>query len=688
MNQKAHLLGDVTAEVDHPMLDRAFLETADYSTIISSTESPLIVGRRGTGKSAIFYQLQKVWGGDKSFKVVIVSPEDYEMITLYHFVELFGDRFSLLKAASKIFFRYLSVMEVAMELSKHYRFDSISGLDVLHIHLRNWRKLGNSPILRLKKKLDESLDSEIDPRLMVSELVANLQIDSLENDLATSINKTRLTCRLLYDRLDEGYEASEVSTALMTGLSMAVTNLNASIPGLRCFMFLRDNIARAIAETDPDYTRNLESRILRLHWDEQTLFYMICKRLRVAYNSNVEKDLEVWNSATSQDLRGRKGFRSCLRLTLYRPRDLIVLLNSAFYSAYKNKRVKIDNSDIESAAHEISNNRKRDLLQEYSDIIVGLELFLSQFAGGNRNLSYLETRELILKCKTSQSATPKVLQHLEILGVDGVIQSLYSIGFIGIKSGKGNSFIFSHDGKSAEVDLGDDTDMIIHPCYWMALGLSDHMFDDPKLAGEIYDDLDIEVTAESTDQRNKKIGQYIAKLGQIKEGTEGASEFEDWCESVVRIIFAGGIDNVELNPNKNSTQRRDVVATNIEGTTFWKRVKSDYQTRQVMFEVKNVARDLKSSEFRQALSYLTGPYGKVCFIITRSEKLDLVKGKELDWIQEMYFNHGVLIIKLTGKFLSTLLSKQRNTEKFPLIDRKMTGLLDRYLRVHLSLGKR
>ena len=54
-------LGDITAEKDHKMLKEAFWETSDYKTIMESPDRCVIVGRRGTGKSALTYKLNEYW---------------------------------------------------------------------------------------------------------------------------------------------------------------------------------------------------------------------------------------------------------------------------------------------------------------------------------------------------------------------------------------------------------------------------------------------------------------------------------------------------------------------------------------------------------------------------------------------------------------------------------------------------
>ena len=57
MVSQSNALGDIRAEHDHLMLQQAFIETADYRTLIESTDKVIAVGRRGTGKSALTFRL-------------------------------------------------------------------------------------------------------------------------------------------------------------------------------------------------------------------------------------------------------------------------------------------------------------------------------------------------------------------------------------------------------------------------------------------------------------------------------------------------------------------------------------------------------------------------------------------------------------------------------------------------------
>ncbi|ENT3138942.1 TPA: ATP-binding protein, partial [Escherichia coli] len=142
--------------------------------------------------------------------------------------------------------------------------------------------------------------------------------------------------------------------------------------------------------------------------------------------------------------------------------------------------------------------------------------------------------------------------------------------------------------------------------------------------------------------------------------------------------------DIKSHPNGNAVQRRDIIGTNGGKSDFWKRVLEDYKTRQVVFDAKNFE-ELGPSEYRQLQSYLTGPYGKLGFIINRDESEVLKSGKDLDWTKEMYQSHNSLIIKLPAKYISKLLQKLRNPEKHDAIDRQMGKLLTLYETSYMAI---
>jgi ABC-type uncharacterized transport system ATPase component len=55
-----NLLGAPRAESDIKMLNTAFVETQDFHALIDTRDFNFVVGRRGTGKSALFMKVSGV----------------------------------------------------------------------------------------------------------------------------------------------------------------------------------------------------------------------------------------------------------------------------------------------------------------------------------------------------------------------------------------------------------------------------------------------------------------------------------------------------------------------------------------------------------------------------------------------------------------------------------------------------
>ena len=223
---------------------------------------------------------------------------------------------------------------------------------------------------------------------------------------------------------------------------------------------------------------------------------------------------------------------------------------------------------------------------------------------------------------------------------------------------------------------------MVHPCYWMALGIADSELE-PTMAEEIFDDYEIHVFSQTSDIRKQKLGQLMGELDRMRPGDESASDFEDWCLRVIKVIFAAQLSNVELHPNGAAVQRRDVVARNLSKSDFWQRLIQDYQVRHVIFEVKNYA-ELGPDEYRQMASYLGDRYGQLGFVVTRANDENLISGVELTWVRELSNKKNILVVKLTGKFFSRILSKMRSPQRHDEADSQLNKLLDRYERLYLG----
>lgn len=684
---KTNPLGDIRAEYDHEMLDRVFYETPDYRSLLEEHKRRVVVGRRGTGKSAMFYKLKQHWAKEPRARMVELRPFETEVIGLRPIVALFGPKPSYLRAACKLVWQFALLQEILSQLTDNYKVRSDGTLRDQVEAARLWRGWGNSITQRLLRSLETKINKSESVESRISALAQVLQLQTLTELTQTALEVSRSSLQVIADKLDEGYEPDETGIAILSGLVYALDTISSSMPKTATTVFLRDNIFRAMQVQDPDYSRNIEGDVLRLHWDEYHLFNMICNRIRVAFKLEQENSLRTWNKVTARDLQGMDGFRHCLRLTLYRPRDLVGLLNNAFNHARSRDRTTIVNEDVEVSAREISSSRLDDLKKEYKEVIPGIERMIAAFGSVSTELSLQEVGELTSSLLDEESLGQAAAQTFAVLNSpEDIVHALYSVGFVGVWKPEASSWFFSHDGKMPDFSISEGSRILIHPCYWIGLNLQNNRLDVNEIE-QIHDDYDIEVQSETPEIRKRKLSQLIDQLHHIREGDEDARMFEDWCLQAVRIVFATGIVNAELHPNKNSTQRRDIVGRNTGNTEGWKRILDDYSARQVVFEVKNYSEDLGPTEYRQMLSYLSGEHGKIGFIINRSRDAALEKDKELNWLREIYHEHDRrLVVKIPATLMANWISKLRSPQKHDAADKGIGSLLDTYERLYVRLG--
>lgn len=675
-------LGDARAEQDYARSKDAFYESPDYRTLIESDVKSIVVGRRGVGKSALFLRLNDYYEDADKVEVIQFAPEEFEVQAFRPIAKLFDDKFNLVRSATKLAFRYALIVEIATVLSTRYKFTQSDGASVLAPHIARWRPQ-KGLLSKLKKVIFDACASSLDAESRIGDLAEVLNLTALEHALVSAITDMKRSVVILVDRLDEGYEPDSVGIAIVDGFVHAAIDLRDRLPSTRCIVFLRDNIYRAVEHHDQDFSRNLEQSVLRLHWDERGLLNFVANRIRIAAGIKAEKSIRVWDAVTQGSLQGESGFHHCLRLTLFRPRDLLLLLNDAFRIAQPKYAHSIDDQDIEKAAESISENRMTDLVKEYAAHIPGLAQLAKSFSSKTPSFTLNEAQLILDDVISRESSDPQVMQQFELfLDSSDALRLLYSVGFIGIKEKDSSNYVFCHDGRKPDRDFSDASRLMIHPCYWMALNLSP-VGQEEGDTSQIYDEYDVTVTSETPAQRSKSIGRLETELNEIEPGLKDASAFEKWCLKALKVLFSGGLRNIELHPNKDNLQRRDIVGTNHGATVFWRRVLEDYKSRQVIFEAKNFS-GMTREQFWQVNSYLCQDYGNIGFIVTRDEEVNLKKERELAWVRELKNQHGKTVLILPAKFLVTTLYKLRNPAKHDAGDNALDGLLDTYVRSYFG----
>ncbi len=675
---KGNILGDIRAEHDTNMLESSFWATTEYKSLLESYDRCIVVGRRGTGKSALVYMLSKHWNKRPKTHILTITPLEEQIIGLRDVLKLFGDNYLHIKAGSKLAWRYAIYMEVITEMTNHYKLKNYLDTASIQPHILEWGARRKNITAKIRRKLINILDSDNtkSPESRIADLSDAFELDLLEEVIQEAVDKGNFQFVLFADKLDEGYTPDDLGVAIVDGFVQSVIDIKHILnEKVIAFAFIRDNIYRAISKNDPDFTRNIEGQTLRLHWDEYNLFNLVCNRLRVAFNSDVENNARVWNAHTSDELKSLKGFRFALKLTLYRPRDILVLLNDAFLRAGNQSRDTIIFDDIDTTAKTISNNRLNDLHKEYETVFPALDRFTNCFRNCPPDMSIEEACALVMDALKQDDVSNKLILQDLILSDNPrqVIQRLYSIGFVGLYNQTSSSYVFCHDGKDPDRDFNADSRLLIHPCYLLALNSQSI---DLKIgdAEDIHDEYDIEVSSIDKEFRKQKLGALIAELNKIQESEEDREYFYNWILKSLKVLLASDLVNVDLTvKNKFST----IIATNLGNNEFWSMILNEYKSEHVTFDIYN-HNNIGKREYITLENKLLSNGAKIGFIVVRDKNNNISKDNELRWAKEVHNRNGIVIVKLSSKFIERQLSKSRNPQKHDDINKELSKLISQY----------
>ena len=674
-------LGDVRAEEDTEMLKQAFVETDDYRTLIERNERCIVVGRRGTGKSALALKLAERQEVERSAILITIAGDEEENIGIEEKIQKFGNNYGRQKAAAKLVWLYAIWMEILQQVRDRGN-DGQKGRKIRKERVNKWVQGGRSIGRRVGEVLREAIEGGVAAE--VGELDRQLDVRSIGEEVEITLEREGKTVYIVVDRLDEGWEVSESGIAAVNGLVQGIIETRIRIKRVVPIVFIRDNMFRGIQEKDPDFCRNIEGQVLRLYWSNQKLWEVIVGRLRIATGKSQEATEKIWNQCVEKELTGREGFTKCLKRTLYRPRDILGLIQATLERAERSGRSKISLDEVQRSAKEISENRLRDMFKEYTTMLPLLPTYAEVWRNGSVQRRVESLKGVIEARLEKATATSQERQEWLVLRKDtsAALKQQYGVGLIGIQDRRTGAYSFCQDGRPRMEEIRDDDQVMLHPAYWHGLNANGTQLE-AGTSQDIYDEYEIERQSDAPALRQRMLRERRNALTEIATGASGATDLEEWCVEVIRICFAKSLRNVERQPVSTGTNRPDIVARNLGVSEFWKRVLNDYQGRQVVFEVKN-KNDFDGNDIRQLVAYLTNGAGSIGFLVTRGGTENLERGAELDQIRDAWTSGRKLILKIPCTLLSKLLGRLEQTSRHDKVDNFLNSLLDRYERCYIK----
>lgn len=451
------------------LLKEGFLKTTMYKDAKKGLKS-IVVGRKGSGKSAICLMLHNNFSCFEGSFSCIITPDAISADELRRF-ELLGINE---EQAKKLVWRYIFLVQIAKFVIEIAKKENIDNNDIVKI--RNFLITNNEIndltfqekfwkiIHRIKASITLSAfgqEVEIQANETPNEgIKVENKLVFLENFLIkqlTQINNYSLF--LLIDKVDEIWNNDSWSDLMVISLLMAIKEINERIPQVSCLVFLRKDIYDILKFHDRDKFRGDE---IHISWRNDTLEELILLRANASLNSNLDKEA-FWNNYFVPSVQGVATVNYLMDRTLKRPRDIIQFCNLCRDNAIVNSHEVISEKDILEATDVYSSWKINDLIAEWKVNFPFLNDLFILFS----NSSYLIPRERFQKSFNQIRSTllSRYQEFANNLTEDGVLNILYSVGFVGIER-LNRTYYYFDDPKTVEFK---DSLFVIHPCFRNAL---------------------------------------------------------------------------------------------------------------------------------------------------------------------------------------------------------------------------
>ncbi|GAA0362241.1 hypothetical protein NE235_22355 [Actinoallomurus spadix] len=424
-------------------LEKCFVESATYNRVHSGAKTVLL-GNRGSGKSAIFQVLAKR-ERTAGNRVIELSPEDYsyELLSSTMAAENAGAwaKHGAYAAAWKYLLYVLVMKEVArkgMRLAKGAGADINAYLRKNHANVQMGRI---SLLISYLKRLENIKLGPIEAGAKTRELdrLYNLEeIHSLLPALQKVLDRQRVT--IVVDELDRGWDSSEDAKAFVAGLFQACVSVNNLHPNLTVCVSLRrelyDDIP-ALYEDAQKYRDLLET----IRWSEDSLLELIAKRIRysareMGYDAQVldrADDLTCWNAVFAPVPGGPVdgSFRYVADRTLYRPREIIEFCTTVLEVARdRAPALPLPFEMLRPAERGYSEERTKDIAAEYRFQYPGLLGVFEVFRGRDHTFDREDLQLLCLELVLGDVPTNGTSSWLPARDPDGLIEVLWQTGFL------------------------------------------------------------------------------------------------------------------------------------------------------------------------------------------------------------------------------------------------------------------
>ncbi len=456
VNEKPHIperlleqvdLGATAAENEYRDLGAYFIETFEYKRALRG-EGRLVVGRKGSGKTAIFWQVHDQIRTNRNVIVLDLKPETYQLRkfkeevldllsegTKEHTISAFWEYVLYLEICKKILDvdrtridRDQTLFEKYMELEVIFLSDQFLSEGDFSERLS---KLVESIASRFRAKLGTSSEQVLS-QPEVTELIHIHDLPRLRK-LISDYMGVKQGLWILIDNIDKGWPPQGITAddALMVRtLIEATRHIERSMTKLgidaHTLIFLRNDVYEQIIEYTPD--RGKEG-LIAIDWtDPDLLRRLLLERLIFSGIADERDFFAAWRKICVPAVGDEESSTYLIGRSMMRPRFLLTLIEYCLSHAVNMEKERIETDDIKKGLYSYSMSLIKDIGYEIRDIDPDLEQIVYAFIGApcvmrpGEVSDYLQ--EFGIKAENIESSIEQLLWY-GVLGFEERSQAIY-----------------------------------------------------------------------------------------------------------------------------------------------------------------------------------------------------------------------------------------------------------------------
>ena len=360
-------IGASAAENEITSLGEYYLEIEAFRRA-KRREVRLVTGRKGSGKTAIFFMLRDVVRGNKQNVVLDLKPEGYQLMKLKDAVTNLLSK-GTVEHTITAFWEYLLWLEICYKLLEkdqelhkrdHRLFEPYQRLKAAYLtdayssegdFAERLKALLRDIVLAVQEKYEEQESVELTTP-QITELVYRHDFLQLKDQIVEYLH-FKQEIWLLFDNIDKGWAAQGVRAedlvilrALMEATRKIERDLTKVSITAHTIVFLRNDVFEHLVDTTSDRGKETRSNV---DWDDPELLRELVRRRIVRVLPEAQQGANfstVWTSICVPIVDGEDSSQYLIDRSLMRPRSLLDLIGHCKGYALNLGHSRIEKDDI------------------------------------------------------------------------------------------------------------------------------------------------------------------------------------------------------------------------------------------------------------------------------------------------------------------------------------------------------